>query len=88
MNVGFRRSFTKDIEKLKDARIRERISQAIHAVKTAGDLDEVSGVKKLQACANFYRIRVGEFRIGIQAIGNEIVFVRCLHRKEIYRHFP
>lgn len=73
---------------MNDRSIRERVSEVIDAVKAANNLDEVTGVKKLQASANLFRIRVGEFRIGIRAIGEDVVFVRCLHRKDIYRHFP
>ncbi|MGA1264796.1 MAG: type II toxin-antitoxin system RelE family toxin, partial [Prochlorothrix sp.] len=49
---------------------------------------------KLKGYDTYYRIRVGDYRIGLEVLhqsdsGNlEIVFVRVLHRKEIYRYFP
>jgi mRNA interferase RelE/StbE len=36
----------------------------------------------------FYRVRIGDYRIGLELAGDELIFVRCLHRKEIYRYFP
>ena len=37
---------------------------------------------------NYYRFRVGDYRIGIVIEEDTVVFVRCLHRREIYRYFP
>lgn len=35
-----------------------------------------------------FRIRIGEYRIGVVITGNTIVFERFLHRKDIYKYFP
>ncbi len=40
------------------------------------------------AKTRYYRIRVGDYRIGVEVVGDEILFVRILHRKDIYRYFP
>ncbi|MBX6423476.1 type II toxin-antitoxin system RelE/ParE family toxin [Thermosulfurimonas sp. F29] len=45
-------------------------------------------MKKLKGYKDFYRIRIGDYRIGLQIKENKIIFVRFLHRKEIYRCFP
>ncbi|MGB5593914.1 MAG: type II toxin-antitoxin system RelE/ParE family toxin, partial [Crocosphaera sp.] len=42
----------------------------------------------LKGYQSFYRIKIGDYRIGIEADNNELIFVRFLHRKEIYRFFP
>jgi mRNA interferase RelE/StbE len=40
----------------------------------------------------YYRIRTGNFRIGVKIVSveseNVVIFVRALHRKDIYRKFP
>ena len=43
---------------------------------------------KLQGGDDFYRIRVGDYRLGIIVELEAVVFVRCLNRREIYRYFP
>ena len=46
-----------------------------------------SGIKKLKSTFNFYRIRVGEYRI-IYTIDNTILIVtvvKIAHRKDMYR---
>lgn len=46
------------------------------------------GVKKLIGIENFYRIRVGDFRIiyEINHKNQEIIIVRAKHRKEVYKN--
>ena len=67
----------------------ERIQEAIEDVENAEKLNEVSNVKKkLKGDADYYRIRVGDYRIGIKVNDGIVCLVRILHRKEIYRYFP
>jgi mRNA-degrading endonuclease RelE of RelBE toxin-antitoxin system len=37
---------------------------------------------------NAYRIRIGDYRLGIIFDGETLIFERVLHRKGIYRYFP
>jgi mRNA interferase RelE/StbE len=37
----------------------------------------------------FYRIRVGDYRVGFELTGpNEILLILVAHRKDIYKRFP
>ena len=51
-------------------------------------MEDISNVKKIKGDGDYYRIRVGEYRIGLAEENNAIAFIRVLHRKEIYRYFP
>ena len=42
----------------------------------------------MQGYSNRYRIRVGDYRIGIEISDNTVEVIRTLHRKEFYRYFP
>ena len=88
MKTIFRKSFERDLKRIKDRSVLEQTKQVIEEVETTASLHEVNGVKKLSGVGGFYRIRVGEYRIGIAVEGPEVEFVRCLHRREIYRYFP
>ncbi|MDI6790202.1 MAG: hypothetical protein QME44_05890 [Thermodesulfobacteriota bacterium] len=48
----------------------------------------MSNIKKLRAQGNYYRIRLGDYRIGLVVDDIGARFVRFLHRSEIYRYFP
>ena len=88
MKVEFRKSFEKDLLKILDAKMSERIQEIIEQVEGAENLSGVSNVKKLKGETDYYRIRVGDYRIGIKVKDDLVSFVRILHRKEIYRYFP
>jgi len=88
MNVEFKKSFEKDLLKILDADLLQRIQEAIEEVENAEKLNEISNVKKLKGDADYYRLRVGDYRIGIKVNDAVVYFVRILHRKDIYRYFP
>ena len=88
MKVEFRKSFEKDLSKIRDAELLQRIQSAIGEVETIDSLTDLINIKKLKAEGDYYRIRVGDYRIGLSVCEDAVIFVRVLHRKEIYRYFP
>jgi mRNA interferase RelE/StbE len=88
MNVEFRKSFEKDLRQIKGAELLQKIQAVIEEVEAADSLTSLTNVKKLKAEGNYYRIRIGDYRIGLSVGENSVAFVRILHRKEIYRYFP
>ena len=88
MNIEFKKSFAKDLLTIFDNNLLIKIEEVIEEIKQAEKLSEVSNVKKLKGEINHYRIRVGNHRIGIKFDGSIVLFIRVLHRKEIYRYFP
>jgi mRNA-degrading endonuclease RelE of RelBE toxin-antitoxin system len=45
-------------------------------------------IKALIGSGNRYRIRIGDYRVGIEINGDTLELFRVLHRKEFYRYFP
>jgi mRNA interferase RelE/StbE len=88
LKVGFRASFAKDLRALKDKALLERIKELIADVEAAQSLGEVSNLKKLRSGGEHYRVRIGDYRVGLSMEDGVVVFVRVLHRREVYRYFP
>ena len=88
MKVEFRESFLKDIQKVKAKSILPRVREAIAAVESSATIQSIPGIKRLKGGDRYFRIRVGDYRIGIVQEGKVLVFVRLMNRKEIYRYFP
>jgi mRNA interferase RelE/StbE len=65
-----------------------RVKEAVEQVEAAGTLRELPNVTKLSGAGAFYRLRIGDYRLGIAVEGDEVDFVRFLHRRDIYRYFP
>jgi len=88
MIVKIDKSLEKDVRKIKDKVVRVSLIEVINAIQDAKKLSDIKNLKKLQGTRNFYRIRIGEYRIGIVIEGDTFELIRMLHRKEIYRYFP
>ena len=88
MKVQFRKSFEKDISKIRDGDLLARRQSVIEEFENAKSLLDISNIKKLKAQGDYHRIRVGNYRIGIADNKDVITFVRVLHRQEMYRYFP
>ena len=87
MKIIFRRSFFKDLRVI-DKSLRRRVEKVINEVETASSLQEVHNLKRLTGKGPYYRIRVGDYRIGLKVEDGVVEFVRFLHRKDMYRYFP
>ncbi len=88
MNLQFKASFTKDLRKIKDKELLRRIKESLELVEQAQNLQEIQHLKKLRGGGSHYRLRVGEYRIGLIVEKDIATFVRCLSRKDIYKYFP
>lgn len=88
MRTSFRKSFARDLKKTKDRVVLDRVQDVIEKVQAAGNLQEISDLRKLSGTENCYRIRIGDYRIGLLVEEDTIVFVRCLNRRDLYRYFP
>ena len=88
MKTAFLGSFVKDLRSIKDQNVRDRVAELIRAAEQAADLREIPSLKKLRAAGGYYRVCLGDYREGLTVRRNAVSFVRCLHRKEIYRYFP
>ncbi len=78
----------RDLRKVRDETIRRRLREAIERVEAAETLQEMPNLTRISGSSGLYRIRVGDYRIGVAATEGDIEFVRCLHRRDIYKYFP
>ncbi len=88
MIVKIDKSFDKDVKKLKVVNVKQKILLVINEIQNAEKLSDIRNLKKLTGTNNFYRIRLGEYRIGLVINNEEVELIRFLHRKEVYRYFP
>lgn len=89
MQVVFNKRFLKDLSDVPAKtrlKVEELVFQEIPACST---ISQVKNLKKLKGYKEFYRIRFGDYRIGIKINDDSTLsFERILHRKEIYKIFP
>lgn len=49
---------------------------------------ESGKIELMKGYPGYYKIRFGDYRVGLHIENDTVIFERVLHRKEIYRHFP
>jgi len=90
MKTFFKKIFIKDFKSLpKDIqeKVREICLFIFPNIKNLSEVKNLS-VKKIAGFNNYYRIKTGNHRIGFKRNGKIVIFMRVLHRKDIYRFFP
>ena len=89
MDVQYRQSFLRDLKRLKGQPVYNRIYELAFTILPAADtLRDVTNVKAMRGYSNRYRIRIGNYRVGIEVQDNNVDVMRVLHRREFYRYFP
>ena len=88
MIVKIDKSLQKDIKKVNNQSIKNKLAKIIESIQNAKSIKEIPQLKKLKGSKEFYRIRINNYRLGIRIQNEELILVRLLHRKDIYRYFP
>ena len=88
MKVEFRASFNNDLGGIVSKKVRERIRWVIVEAESAQSPQEIQNLRKLRGFSSFFRIKVGDYRIGIELRKDTIIFIRALRRRDFYRFFP
>ena len=88
MRVQYLSKFSKDLDKIILPAVKKSILNVIEEVKAADSINQIGNVKKLVGFKSAYRIRVGQYRIGVFVEKNLVQFARIAHRKDIYKLFP
>lgn len=88
MKVEFKKSFLKELQRLRNKSLKNSIAACIVQVEAADSISQIKNIKKLSGYDDYYRIRTGDYRIGLKVELNIVYFVVFEHRKDIYKRFP
>ena len=88
MKIRFKDSFGKDLRNLKNKSILAKVQKAVENAEQAEIPQNIHQFKKLRGSSAYFRIKVGEYRIGVELEKDTLIFWRILSRREIYRYFP
>jgi mRNA interferase RelE/StbE len=86
--VKVNKKFLKDLAKLP-LNDRQKIESFVfEESEKIESLESTGGFEKLKGYQTYYRVRFGNYRVGVRYENEILIFERVLHRKEIYRYFP
>lgn len=90
MQIVLEKKIFKDFDKIDDF-ILQKLQILILGLQNIETLEEVKvtfDCKKMQGYTSYYRIRIGEYRLGFSVDKDQVRLIRFLHRKDIYKFFP
>ena len=88
MKIIVQKSFEKDIAKISNKELASIVFTLINQLENCQTLSEISHLKKIVGKGNYYRIRVGDYRLGLKLSEETIILLRFMSRKDIYKYFP
>lgn len=89
MEVVYTKTFLKDLSKIQPPKRRKQIELFVfETLPVSISLEEIGSAEKMSGFDDYYKIRFGDYRIGLLKIATGIELRRVLNRKEIYKYFP
>ncbi len=89
INLEYTKTFIKDLKKLKNTPCYQDLFKFCFSdIESVSEWLSSNDTRKIKGYNNYYRIRKGDYRIGIKLEDNAVTFVRILHRNEVYKFFP
>ena len=82
--VKFRieKSFDSDAERVKNKQVLRKLHKLILTITDADTIRKIPHTRKIKGYGSYYRIKLGDYRLGMEAIAEtEVVLLRLLHRK-------
>ena len=88
MQVEFRKKFLKELSKLPNPYQNNIEEFVFDILPNYNSLSEIGKIEKMTGYKNYFKIRFGDYRVGIKKENNIIIVETVKHRKEIYKFFP
>ncbi len=88
MNVKYRKRFLKELAVIPSGIRREIEKFVFEDLPRIRSLSESGRVERMKGYPSYFKVRFGDYRIGIKARKDTVILERALHRKDIYRYFP
>lgn len=90
MQIVLEKKIFKDFDKVDDF-VLQKVQILISDLQNTKTLEKIKirfDCKKMQGYMSYYRIRIGEYRLGFSVDKDQVRLIRFLHRKDIYKFFP
>ena len=88
MELRIDKQFKKDTSKVKEAKTLAKLGLLLREWQSIERIQEIVNLKRIVGKKSYYRVRLGDYRIGIRLEGETLHIIRFLHRKDIYKYFP
>jgi mRNA interferase RelE/StbE len=87
MEVKATKTFIKQLKKTPE-HIQKDVQAVIKNLNKVQSLREINHCKKLQGYNKYYRIRIANYRMGIEELKPAVLLICILEHSQIYKVFP
>ena len=88
MEVSYSKKFLKQLAGTPSD-VRLKVENFIfNDLVAAVSVSELGKIEKMQGYDNFFKVRFGNYRLGLMIDDGRISVKAIMHRKEIYKFFP
>jgi mRNA interferase RelE/StbE len=88
MKVEYHKSFERDLRKVRDRTLLDRVKVILLELEESETLETILSVKPMKGYPEYFRIRIGDYRLGLKRTNDGLRIIRFLCRGDIYRKFP
>lgn len=88
MQITASKTFLKDLNKIIESAVLQKLRRYIGQIEKAESIHNLQGIKKLKGYNSYFRIKIRDYRLGIEIDGGNVTLLRFLERKDIYKYFP
>ena len=88
MKIEYRKKFLKELSKIPKGERSKIESFIFKELPEANSIFELGRVEHMKGYSSYYKVRFGQYRIGLKMDNDRAILERALHRKDIYRYFP
>ena len=88
MKVKYRKKFLKELS-IIPTNPRTKIEEYVFIIiPESKSIHEIGKIEKLKGYIGYFKIRFGDYRVGLKVENDILIFERVLHRKDIYKYYP
>jgi mRNA interferase RelE/StbE len=89
LEITYTKTFLKDLSKVLPVNRRLKIEKFVFEdLPVLSSIENAGNIEKMTGQGNYYKVRFGDYRVGIFKNKNTIELQRVLNRKDIYKFFP
>lgn len=89
IDISYSKQYLKDLKQLKGNKIFSKLKNiSFEKLPKYDSIKNIPNLKKIKGHNFYYRIKSGNYRIGVKIKNESVTLMRILHRKDIYKYFP
>lgn len=88
MEIVYKKRFLKELAHLPNVYSKAIEEFVFETLPISNSLSEIGKIEKMTGYKDCFKIRFGDYRVGIKKDKKTVIIETVKHRREIYKYFP